>query len=117
MLFAQRGSHAISPQHLGPAAREGGVPCGASIAAQCIPALVPPFVPYPPPSQQASSWLSWCDNGLAKIPASVCFQCDQPMPQKWGVRNRHNKENGTRCHVVGEVQPPKITSFLRLVKI
>jgi hypothetical protein len=33
MLFAQRGSHAISPQHLGPAAREGGVPCGASIAA------------------------------------------------------------------------------------
>jgi hypothetical protein len=33
------------------------------------------------------------------------------MPQKWGVRNRHNKENETRCHVVGEVQLPKITNL------
>ena len=43
MMFAQRGSHAISPPHLGPAAREGGVPCNASIAASMYPALVPPF--------------------------------------------------------------------------
>jgi hypothetical protein len=33
-------------------------------------------------SQFLHQLLSWCDKGLAKIPANVCIQCDQTIPQK-----------------------------------